>query len=915
MLLGRPGEREVLDQLLDGARAGRSGIAVLRGEAGVGKTALLEYAIESASDLQVVRTAGVESEMELAFAALHQLCEPVLDRLARLPDPQRDALAVTFGLSDGVVPDRFFVGLAVLSLLSEAAEGRPLLCVVDDAQWLDKASAQALVFAARRLLAESVVMLFAAREPGEDLHGFPELVVEGLPESDARELLRLVVPGRLDWRVRDRVVAETHGNPLALIELTRGLSPAQLAGGFAPPRGLPLEARIEERFLRRLQDQPPDAQRLLLLAAAEPTGDAALLWRAANRLGIASSVSEPVQRAGLLEIGVRVRFRHPLVRSAIYRSAAPGQRRDAHRGLAEATDSRLDPDRRAWHFAQAAAGPDEEVAAELERSAGRAQARGGVAAAAAFLERAVALTDDPARRAERAFAAASASLQAGAFDVAIGLLAEAEVRPLDEFGRARAELLRARLAFAVNRGSDAPSLLLSAAKRLERLDVALARDTYLEALSAAQFAGRLAGGDEDVLAVAQGALSAPPPAGLARASDLLLDALARLIAHGYESGAPAVKQAVAAFSREDVPREEAVGWMWLACRTAVDVWDFDAWELLSQRMVDVARDLGALAALPLGLTLRIGAHLHAGEINALTSLVEEVDAINHATGSHLAPYGPVLLLAWSGRERDATALIDRTLHEVSRRGEGQGLAVAHCSRAVLFNGLGRYEEALAAASLAGAYPGDLAFRNWSLAELVEAAVRTGETRAAAEAVERLSKTTGPSATDWALGTEARCRALMSDGEAAEVLYRDAITRLRRSRVRVALARAHLLYGEWLRRERRRVDAREQLRIAHEMFRAMGMAAFAGRAERELLATGGHVHKRAVEMREELTAQEAQIARLARDGVPNAEIAARLFISRRTVEYHLSKVFTKLGISSRHELDRVLSPEPSAALAG
>jgi DNA-binding CsgD family transcriptional regulator len=537
-----------------------------------------------------------------------------------------------------------------------------------------------------------------------------------------------------------------------------------------------------------------------------------------------------------------------------------------------------------------------------------------VAAAAAFLERAVALTGDPPRGAERALAAADASLQAGAFEVASGLLARAEGGPLDEFGRARAERLRARIAFAVNRGRDAPPLLLSAAKRLERLDVALARDTYLEALSAAQFAGCLAGGDEDVVAVAEAALSAPAPAQLGRASDLLLDGLARLIAHGYESGAPAVKQAVAAFRREDLPREEAVRWMWLACRTAVDVWDFDGWELLSQRVVEIARDVGAMAALPLGLTLRIGAHLHAGELNALTSLVEEVEAINDATGSHLAPYGPVLLLAWTGREREATALIDVTVREVSGRGEGQGLAVAHCSRAVLFNGLGRYKDALEAARLASGYPGDLAFRNWSLAELVEGAARTGETRAATEAVELLSKTTGPSATDWALGTEARCRVLISDGDTAESLYRDAITRLERSRVRLALARAHLLYGEWLRRERRRADAREQLRTAHEIFMAMGVEAFAGRAERELSATGENVRKRSVEPRNELTAQEAQIARLARDGVSNGEIGARLFISRRTVEYHLSKVFTKLDISSRHDLDRVLPAEPVATLA-
>src|SRR6266851_1829565 len=484
MLLDRLPERAALSELLDAARAGRSGVLVMRGEPGVGKTALLENAIESAAGLRVARATGVESEMELAFAALQQLCAPMLDKLAGLPDPQRDALGVAFGLKTGAAPDRFLVGLAVLSLLSEVAEQQPLLCVVDDAQWLDRASAQALAFVARRLLAEPVALVFATREPGEEFRGLPELLVGGLREGDARELLSSVIRGPLDERVRDRIVAETRGNPLALLELPWGVP------GVPGVPGLP--GRIEDSFRRRLDVLPAATQLLMLVAAAEPAGEPALVWRGAERLGIGAEAVAPAADAGLLVIGERVMFRHPLVRSAVYRAASPAERRAAHQALADATDPQADPDRRAWHRAQATPGPDEDVASELERSAGRAQARGGLAAAAAFLERAAALTLDPARRAERALAAAQAKYQAGAFDATLRLLATAEAEPPDQFRRAWADLLRGKIAFASSRGSDAPPLLLKAARQFEPLDPRLARESYLDALAAAIFAGRLA---------------------------------------------------------------------------------------------------------------------------------------------------------------------------------------------------------------------------------------------------------------------------------------------------------------------------------------------------------------------------------------------------------------------------------------
>jgi DNA-binding CsgD family transcriptional regulator len=911
-LLDRRDECAMLDGLLDGARGGRSGVLVVRGEPGVGKTALFQYTIESASDLQVVRTAGVESEMELAFAALHQLCAPMLPRLDGLPGPQRAALAVTFGLSDGPSPDRFLVGLATLSLLSEAAEERPLVCVVDDAHWLDEASALALAFAARRLLAESVVMIFAAREPSEELRGLPELVVKGLPEGDARELLRSAIPGRLDERVREQIVAETRGNPLALLELTRGLSPAQLAGGFALPGAPSLEGWIEERFLQRLQGLPEDSQRLLLVAAADPTGDPALLWRAGARLGIGGAVLQPAAEAGLVEVGARVQFRHPLVRSAVYRAAAPEQRRDAHRALADATDPQLDPDRRAWHLAEATARPDEEVAAELERSAGRAQERGGLAAAAAFLARATVLTPEQSVRADRALAAAQTKLQAGAVDDVPNLLAAAEAGPLSELQKARVDLVRAEMMFVAGRRSDAVPLLLSAAKRLEPVAPRLARATYLDASTAATYAGRLAAPGGSLPDVARAASAAPPDT--PTASDLFLEGLAANFGKGYAAGVPILRRVLTAFGGAP-PADQVLRGSPLAYNVSVHVWDDADLDAVSDRWARLCREVGALADLPVALTARAIVLLLAGDLAGAASLIEEAQVAREATGLEYGRhYAVVALSALRGDEAEALALIDASTREASLRGEGSRWSTAAWASAVLNNGLGRYERALAAAQRATEIHWELIYSNyWSLAELIEAAVRTGMSETATGAQRRLTEIARATRTDWALGIEARSRALLSDGEVAENLYRDAIERLRRTRARVDLARAHLLYGEWLRRERRRVDARDQLRVAEEMLTAMGVQAFAQRAERELLATGEHVRKRVVEWREDLTAQEAQIARLARDGVSNAEIGARLFISRRTVEYHLSKVFTKLGIGSRHELDRVLPAGLSAAV--
>ena len=895
-------EREALVRLLEGVRGGQSRVLVVSGEPGVGKTALLDSAISSASGFRVIRAVGVESEMELAFAALQQLCAPMLDRLDRLPAPQQDALGVAFGLRAGDAPDRFLVGLAVLSLLAEMAVDRPLVCVVDDAQWLDRASAQALAFVARRLLAESVVLLLATREPGDELEGLPRLVVEGLRNGDARALLGSVVRGPLDDRVRERIVAETHGNPLALLELPRGLTPAELAGGFGLLDAPGLSGRIEESFRRRLASLSAETQRLFLVAAADPVGDPVLVWRAADLLGI--GVQAAAETDGLLAIGARVTFRHPLVRSSVYRAASPEERQAVHRALADATDPEIDPDRHAWHLAQATPGLDETVASELERSAGRAQARGGLAAAAAFLERASALTLEPSSRARRALAAAQAKHHAGAFDAALRLVGIAESGPLNDLQRAQVELLRGQIAFSLGRGSDAQPLLLKAAKRLEPLDRRLARETYLEALSAVFFPGLLASG-ESVLETAQAARVAPPPSQPPYASDLLLDGLAVLVTEGYAAGTPMLRRAVNAFRAEDIRREQGHRWLSLASRVAAFLWDDEAWDAISTRFVQLARDAGALSALPLALTSRAGVHVFAGEFAMAASLIAEVAAVNEATGGSLAPWSALARVSFEGREAEGFQLIEAATREVVRRGEGQGLTFVHWVTAVLHNGLRRYGEALAAAQQAGEDTHPSWWRNYGLVELIEAAVRSGKPEHAVDAFGQLSQATGASGTDWALGVEARSRALLSDGEAAEALYREAIERLARTRVRVELARAHLLYGEWLRRERRRRDAREQLRTAHELFTEFGMEAFAERARVELGATGEHARKRTVETGDDLTPQEAQISRLAADGATNQEIATQLFVSPSTVDYHLRKVFRKLGVKSRTQLAREL----------
>jgi DNA-binding CsgD family transcriptional regulator/tetratricopeptide (TPR) repeat protein len=910
-LRGRDSECETLRGLISTVRFGSCQVLVLRGEAGVGKTALLDYVSELASGFRCVQVAGVQSDMELAFAGLQQLCAPLMDRLDELPEPQREALNVAFGRGVGPTPDRFLVGLAVLSLMAAAADHQPLLCVVDDAQWLDQVSVQTLGFVARRLLAEPVGVVFAVRDQPDVLTGLPELEIRGLSDADARDLLDSVMFGGIDPRVRDRIVAETRGIPLAILEVPRTVSAAELAGGFWIAGKRSSTAALEESFVRRIESLPADTQRLLLLAAAEPVGDSALFLSAAAQLGIPVDALAHAESDGMIEFGPRMRFRHPLMRSAAYRATDLTERRAIHRALAQATDPKVDPDRRAWHAANAAVGPDDAVAAELESSADRAQSRGGVAAAAAFLERAAVLTVDPTLRASRAIAAAQAKRDAAAPEAAYELLATAELGPLSELQQAQITRIRAQMEFVrcragepgAPKASEAAAQLLDAAKRLENLDDDAARETYFEALTAAMYTGRLGEPEvlEEVSHAGRSAIDRVPE--LQRPIDFLLSGMTSRIIDGPGAGSDRLRSALELWNTQGPESAgQAVRWPFPIAQesAAHELWDDAVLQSIATDTVRRARDTGALAVLPTALAYLAGVHVYTGEFGMAATLIDEADAITASMGHTPVKYHTLNLAAWRGDPGKAVDLFAAAAADGIARGEGRLVGVTSFTSAVLFNGLGRYDEAFAAARECCEYE-DLGFYGWCLFELIEAATHLGDRESAASALTRLDERAGGSGTDWGLGMVAAARAQLSSSEHAEGLFDEAVERLERARAALHGARARLSYGEWLRRANRRLDARRQLNTAYEMFIRMGALGFAERARREVVATGEKVRKQPVSSGDGLTAQEAQIARLAADGLTNQEIGAQLFISTHTVEWHLRKVFVKLGITSRRKL--------------
>jgi DNA-binding CsgD family transcriptional regulator/tetratricopeptide (TPR) repeat protein len=901
VLRGREQECIALDALVEDARAARSRVLVLRGEAGIGKSALLDHVEAQAARCRVARVAGVESEMEFAFAGLHHVCTPMLDRIDLLPGPQRDALSTIFGLTAGPPPDLFLVGLGVLGLLTATADDRPLVVLVDDAQWLDPSTAATLAFVARRLLAEPVALVFAVRESesAPRLDGLPELAVSGLADHDARALLDTATPRDLDERVRDRIVAEARGNPLALLELPRVAHPAELELGFGAPDAAAMASRLEQGFHRQLEPLPPETRRLLLVAALEPLGDVTLLWRAADVLGLDRSAADPAEEAQLVTFGGRVQFRHPLVRSAVHRTAAVGDVRAAHAALADATDPELDPERRAWHRAQATAEPDDAIARELMQAAQHAQLRGALLTAAAFLARAAELTPDPGKRGARALNAALATNFAGEFEAALDLLAIAELCPLRDVQRGGLMSLRASILSGLGQAPDRPQLFLEAARALDGIDPRLARDNYLCALGTQMFVGRI-GGAEALREMGEAARAAPAASEPPRTMDLVLDALAIRCTDGYDAARPALRRAVDAAITADDPPDEFLQWLWFAPPAAPELWDDDAWHRLTEHILRRNRAMGAYSTLPGALQYRAEFELHAGRLDEATMLLDEAETIIDLTDRPFLTNTALEAVALRGDETRALDVIAEAARVMGADRIGRTIGLGDYATAILFNGIGRYEEACTAARRACEFD-DLGVHGRCLAELVEAAARAGATEEAERALARLEIRTAAAGTDWALGIAARSRALLLAGDDAESCYREAVERLGRTRMATHLARAHLVYGEWLRRENRRVDAREQLRTAHGLLTGIGAGGFAERARRELQATGETVRKRSVDTATALTAQEEQIVRLAAEGATNPEIGSRLFISPRTVEYHLSKVFVKLGVRSRREL--------------
>jgi DNA-binding CsgD family transcriptional regulator len=914
VLFGRREECLVLKRLLDDARSGSSRVLVMRGTAGVGKSALMDFVCESASGLRIANAVGVESEMELPFAGLHQLCQSLLDGLPRLPSPQRVAIETALGLGEGPKPEGLLVGIAVLSLMLDASRQQPLLFLIDDAQWLDGASAQALALAARRLDADSVALVLATRDESqrEEFASLPEMPIGGLSDRDSMTLLMSAVKGRLDDDVASRIVVEAKGNPLAILELPRTATPSGLAGGFAVAP-VPLSSRLEAGFLDRAKQLPPDTQRLLLLAAADPTGDPALLWRAAAVLGISEEALEPAEEEGLLDVGAIVRFRHPLVRSAVYRASSASRRRAIHAALAEATNAELDPDRQAWHRAQSALGPDDDVADELERSANRAQARGGLGAASAFLRRSVELTSNPVRRIERALSAAQATHSAGAPMAALDLVAIAEAGPLDDLERARAERIRAQIALVEQSTDEAIGLLLAAASRLEKLDPDLAHETYLEAF----FAATNSGGSGSIHRVGEAMPEERDPSEQ-RVAGLLLSGYGRLTRNGFPAGTDLLKRAMVAMRTAPAVDDRDLSLFRFTFRIAASLWDDESMYAIATRLVQLSRELGALTVLPLALDF-LGEYLMwAGELGDSAAVFEEgrvlVEALGGPESQPVFADTNLALIALRSEERQADERIEQAWRNADEIGDFGAMLEADWAKAILYNSVGRYAEAFGAAQRYCARHPQKG-TGYVFAELIEAATRIGEDEIAKETVELLSNRTQVGGTDFALGAEALARAITAGGATAENLFQEAIERLSRTRMRLFLARGHLVYGEWLRRQQRPLDAREQLQTAHEMFDRMSALAFARRARAELLATGGRAPTSRSHMSIELTAQESVIARLASEGRTNQEIAAQLFLSPYTVDYHLRKVFRKLGINGRGQLDRSLldrAPRPRQA---
>ncbi len=898
-LVGRLPERQLLQRLVADVAAGRSRALVLRGEDGVGKSALLRHLTGELTGWRILSVQAGPAECGVSYSALHRLCSPLLGQLDALSVPQREALERSFGLRPGPAAEPALTALATYALVVNAAKDYPLACVVDDAHWLDPASASAQSYLARRLSAERVALLCASRPTadGDPLLQLPAMRMTGLAVPDARRLLLDKLVGPLDGSVAARIVAECRGNPRVLLGLPATWGTAELAGGFAVSDGQQVPPPLRRRWSERIRALPPETRLLVVAAAAEPLGDPLLLRRAAEALGTVLDAVSPAVDAGLLQVHSRVLFAHPLIRDVAYGSCTADERARAHGALAAATDPDADADRRAWHRAWATRAADDSVASALEAAAAQAHARGGLAAGAAFLTRATELTADARIRSRRAVDAAAANLEAGSFDIARTMLDVARAHRADEPLAAHIALVEARLALAEVGGNEATLALQQAARRLEPVERRLACETYVDALTAAAFQSvpHEPGGLRETARAARAVLPTLAATGTA---GLLLSALASFAETGTSTSH--CRTALRAVS-EDSERGE-LRWLWHGTLLAFNTWDDRTARLLANRHVRVCRTTGALSQLPLALGAAAIMAMLDGELSTASSVLAAGRTTGRALGVDGDPPAALLVHAWRGRAQDRV-VVDDGRELAAARGDGHLLAMADYAQAVLRNGSGDRTEALSAA-LRAVVEHDFLASNWCWAELVEAAARAGRQDLAEEGVHELAHRTRGAGSDWASGVHARSAALVSTGVAAEDAYRRAIDHLRRTKLRLELARTHLLYGEWLRHVDRRSDARIELHTAYDAFLAMGMEAFAARARAELSLSGGAVRPLAGEQ-DALTAQEEQIAGLARDGLSNPEIGALLFLSSRTVEWHLRKVFTKLGISSRRELRRAL----------